>query len=142
MNTRRVFLRWVALGFGALAGTIPALQRWQGSVARSQTTPQFKPVAKVADLKEGQLLVEKALGDKSVLLFQDPTDAKKILAVDAACTHRGCDVALKGSELVCPCHNSKFALNGNVTNGPAKDPLTVYEAKLEGDAILLATPKA
>jgi len=41
-----------------------------------------------------------------------------------ACTHLGCTIrTASGGELVCPCHGSRFNLNGTVVKGPATKPL-------------------
>lgn len=46
-------------------------------------------------------------------------------AVSAACTHMGCLVSLDETdeEWACPCHGSRFSLDGEVTEGPATMPL-------------------
>ena len=41
----------------------------------------------------------------------------------ARCTHAGCAVAVKNGGIECPCHGSKFTLDGAVERGPAVDPL-------------------
>lgn len=44
----------------------------------------------------------------------------------ARCTHLGCRVnAAQGDLLVCPCHGSRFRLDGSVAIGPARRPLEV-----------------
>jgi len=40
--------------------------------------------------------------------------------MSARCTHLGCIVdKMKDNELVCPCHGSKYSLDGKVLSGPA-----------------------
>jgi Rieske Fe-S protein len=41
------------------------------------------------------------------------------------CPHAGCNVdySEKDTKFVCPCHGSEFDINGNVTQGPAKENL-------------------
>ena len=44
------------------------------------------------------------------------------------CTHNGCSVAFAPGirQFRCPCHGSRFALDGSVTNDPATQPLKDY----------------
>ena len=48
-----------------------------------------------------------------------------VYAVSAVCTHLGCITRYKSDEKViaCPCHGSRFDLEGNVIHGPAPHPL-------------------
>jgi Rieske Fe-S protein len=51
-------------------------------------------------------------------------DGAGIYAVTAICTHNGCKVHLAaGQGFSCPCHDSAYDLQGNVTQGPARRPL-------------------
>lgn len=49
-------------------------------------------------------------------------------AVSRKCTHLGCKINYheKDGVLECPCHQSRFSLEGTVLHGPAKHHLTVY----------------
>ena len=46
-------------------------------------------------------------------------------AVSAVCTHQGCLVRFNEPETAweCPCHGSRFAVDGTVLEGPATEPL-------------------
>lgn len=45
----------------------------------------------------------------------------EIYAVDTTCTHMGCELAWNNAERSwdCPCHGSRFSVEGHVLNGPA-----------------------
>jgi len=53
-------------------------------------------------------------------------DANGIYAMDASCTHLGGLPTVGASALTCPCHGSKYDLNGVVTQGPATGNLKHY----------------
>ncbi|HEY3667276.1 MAG TPA: Rieske (2Fe-2S) protein, partial [Polyangiaceae bacterium] len=50
-------------------------------------------------------------------------DAGGLYAMSMQCTHAGCAVDMSGSQLLCPCHLSRFDHLGNVLAGPATKPL-------------------
>lgn len=51
------------------------------------------------------------------------TGATTFVAWSRLCTHEGTPVDISGAGFVCPNHNSRFDNNGNVTIGPATQPL-------------------
>lgn len=58
---------------------------------------------------------------RSVAVFRD-TDG--VYAISRVCTHLGCLVKNEGGGFQCPCHGSRFALDGSVTKGPAPKALS------------------
>jgi cytochrome b6-f complex iron-sulfur subunit len=62
-----------------------------------------------------------------------------VVALDARCTHRGCPVDYDASQrqLVCPCHGSKFAVDGTVLTPPARVALKRYTAMLARDGVVV-----
>jgi thiosulfate dehydrogenase [quinone] large subunit len=63
------------------------------------------------------------------------SNAKKLVAYDAICTHAGCTVEYSAAEkaLVCPCHGSVYdpARNAAVLQGPAPLPLTKLKVAVD-----------
>jgi cytochrome b6-f complex iron-sulfur subunit len=57
---------------------------------------------------------------RSVAIFRDVAG---VYAISTVCTHLGCIVKREGPGFACPCHGSKFALDGVVTKGPAPKAL-------------------
>jgi cytochrome b6-f complex iron-sulfur subunit len=97
----------------------------------------FTAVGSVADLDAAGFLASTTVAAAPVLIVRDPANANSVIAVDSTCTHSGCPVEWAATEFVCNCHGSKFSAQGAVTNGPAAKPLTPYEAKIEGDQVLV-----
>lgn len=68
--------------------------------------------------------------------------AGKIYAPTATCTHKNCAVKLKENankekEIVCPCHGSRFTVQGTSTKGPAKGSLYRYALSVNGDGDII-----
>ena len=63
--------------------------------------------------------------------------ASRYVRLSAICTHQGCVVAdVDGGTINCPCHGSRYHLDGTVARGPAPQPLaprhvTVVDGVLE-----------
>ncbi|WP_052290810.1 (2Fe-2S)-binding protein [Candidatus Amoebophilus asiaticus] len=77
---------------------------------------------KLAAIKPGEGKVISAKG-KKVAAYRNKDGTFKI--VSAVCTHMRCIVAWNGAEKSwdCPCHGSRFSVDGNIIEGPALDPL-------------------
>ncbi len=59
-------------------------------------------------------------------------EAAAFVALSNVCTHQSCTVAYQSSssEFVCPCHGSKYDVNGAVVQGPAPSPLPKYTVSI------------
>jgi glycine/D-amino acid oxidase-like deaminating enzyme/nitrite reductase/ring-hydroxylating ferredoxin subunit len=77
---------------------------------------------KAADLAPGEgAIVRAGLGQAAVYRDADG----ELHAVSPTCTHLGCHVVFNDGERSwdCPCHGSRFGVDGEVLQGPAVEPL-------------------
>src|ERR1041385_1117764 len=80
-------------------------------------------------MKTGGSVVGKAAGYPNPIVIAQVSDGM-FAALDALCTHAGCNVAYNALNLTldCPCHGSTYELNGSVISGPAPRALKVFTA--------------
>lgn len=59
------------------------------------------------------------------------------IALSSICTHQGCMVEYSSgsTEIVCPCHGSKYTTGGVVTQGPATANLKKYTVTNNGNTL-------
>ena len=141
-RTRR---RTVILGAGlgavttALAacttyGKKPAAESTSSTPAQGSETPAPpsgpKQLAKTADVPVGSGVI---VDD---IVITQPT-AGTFTGLSSVCTHAGCNVSeVVDGVIVCPCHGSKFNLDGTVAKGPATKPLAAKPVAVQGDSIV------
>ncbi|SCY58009.1 FAD-dependent oxidoreductase [Nitrosospira sp. Nsp13] len=65
--------------------------------------------------------------EQKVAIYRD--EGGKIHALSAACTHLGCVVSWNAAETSwdCPCHGSRFSVDGQILHGPAATPLEAVQ---------------
>ena len=91
--------------------------------------PDPQPL-KLTELTRAELPPGKVFDFRKLGAFYLAADERGIFALTAVCTHRGCLVLSEGpSGFGCPCHDSAYNLQGEVTEGPAKLPLRHLEVK-------------
>ncbi|MFH9399656.1 FAD-dependent oxidoreductase [Streptomyces sp. NPDC017638] len=100
----------------------PSLLKTQAEVARHFVGDRLKPPASAADLAPGDGALVRRGGER-LAVHRD--DEGVLHAVSARCTHLGCLVSFNRAERAweCPCHGSRFAVDGSVLQGPAVEPL-------------------
>ena len=110
------------------AGTTTAAPPATGGTAAA---PAANVIAKTADVPVGSgVIVDK-------VVVTQPT-AGVFKGFSSTCTHKGCTVdKIADGTIDCPCHGSKFNLDGSVANGPAEKPLEVQAIAVDGDSIVL-----
>ena len=95
-------------------------------VARHFVGDRLARVPGVEDLGPGQGSVVDVDGTRCAV-YRD--EAGNLVALSARCTHMGCLVGFNPAERSwdCPCHGSRFGLEGHVLEGPAVEPLKPVE---------------
>lgn len=102
------------------------------------------PMARVPELSQagGSVLLRVNATDflgRRVSVLVANTTSEGLRAYGAYCPHSGCELAWVDGEdsVVCPCHLSRFAVDGSVTHPPAVVGLDTYPAKLSPDGQIL-----
>jgi Rieske Fe-S protein len=87
-----------------------------GTLIKGKLLKQYEKDLK--DIKVGQGKIIDLAGKKTAV-YRD--EKGKIFAVSAVCTHMGCIVGWNNAEKTwdCPCHGSRFNIDGSVIHGPA-----------------------
>jgi Rieske Fe-S protein len=144
VTTRRQFLVRAAAAAGAAAGaSLP------GCAPDLSPAPYVNvpdpvdgvlaiDVASYPDLaKEDGAVIARAAGLPEPLLLLHAPDGS-FRAMSATCTHAGCPVGYERPSVVCPCHLSRFDLEGNVTNPPALQGLAPYAVSFDAPSGVLS----
>jgi Rieske Fe-S protein len=96
------------------------------------------PVASYPDLaREDGAVIARAAGLPEPLLLLHAPDGS-FRAMSAICTHAGCPVGYERPSVVCPCHLSRFDLDGNVTSPPAVQGLAPFPATFDAGSGVVA----
>jgi glycine/D-amino acid oxidase-like deaminating enzyme/nitrite reductase/ring-hydroxylating ferredoxin subunit len=92
--------------------------------ARDWVTPA--EARSVEDVPPGEGRIVRVRG-KRLAVYRAPHGA--LTAVSPICTHLGCHVHFNSAERTwdCPCHGSRYAVDGTVVHGPATRPLAPRE---------------
>ena len=101
-----------------------SLLKFQAKVAGHFVGDRVRPshADSVDDVEPGTGAVVRIRG-RQCAIYRDATG--DVHAVSARCTHLGCIVHFNDAETAweCPCHGSRFAVDGAVLQGPANRPL-------------------
>lgn len=138
MIKRRKFTN--LLGLGLLASSLPvAIAACQSGPSAGSGEGEFVAVGTVADLDAEGSLANSNLQGNNLAVIRDPNAPESVIAVSAVCTHSGCTTPWDADQGVfaCPCHGGRFNPDGTVAGGPPRQPLPTFEAKIEGDQVLV-----
>ena len=120
----------------APTNTIP-LATIQGSVTNNEISISLDPTSPIAN-KDTKALVLYNNNAGAIIVEHNSDDTYK--AISGICTHQGCIVSefeSDSNDFVCPCHYSRFDLNGNVVQGPANRSLSAYNTRVENNSLII-----
>lgn len=112
------------------AAVAPLAACGKSADAPASTPEPGQPLAAVADV---------AVGSGTIVdgyLITQPS-AGVFKGFRARCTHAGCALSkIEDGQAVCPCHGSRFTLDGAVARGPATEPLVARPVSVRGTEIV------
>lgn len=136
-TSRRWFLDWLArafLGLWGLGGAAAVAAYLKPPEHSAGIAQRLVRVGLLEDLKIGEArLVRHGVTPFYVVRL----DASRIVALSAVCTHVRCILGFdrERGALVCPCHDGRFDLAGNVLSGPPPRPLPNYTVSVRAGEV-------
>jgi cytochrome b6-f complex iron-sulfur subunit len=136
LSRRQFLLRSAAASGAAAASTLP-VAGCAPSVGPAPSIEVAAPVDGVLTVlfsaapqlqADGSAVILRAPGVAPILLSRIAEAGGAFAAMDATCTHLGCPLGVDDEGVVCPCHASRFGLDGAVLSPPAAAPLATYPA--------------
>jgi Glycine/D-amino acid oxidases (deaminating) len=96
------------------------------NVAEKLLEGKLMPASDPDDMEPGEGKKIKVDGQKSKA-YRD--EKGELHVVDPTCMHMGCELSWNSAEKSwdCPCHGSRYALDGTIIEGPTVNPLNVYK---------------
>jgi cytochrome b6-f complex iron-sulfur subunit len=136
---RRQFLSWLsraflglwAVGGAAVVSAYIRPPRHEGSAAER--------VVRVGLLEDLPIAEGRLIRHGTTPFYVVRMDATRVIAVSAVCTHVRCilDFDRERRGLVCPCHDGRFDLSGNVVSGPPPRPLASYPVSVRAGEVFV-----
>jgi menaquinol-cytochrome c reductase iron-sulfur subunit len=147
-KSRRDFFTWIVAAGSAAIGAllmIPGAGYVLDPVLRSAGKKErWIRVAELASLNKEHPVSAAVIGEQVDAWTKAPAvrlgtvwlrvmQDDKVAAWNAECPHLGCKVSFDPEHVRfgCPCHDSAFSLDGQVTGGPAPRPMDALEARVQ-----------
>lgn len=134
---RRDFLGWLGRGMLGLSGLLGFLGL--GRYLGYQPDPPPQAVFDLGPASQYPPGTSTPLPEAQAVLLSSGSAYR---AISLVCPHLGCLVQQEGQEYACPCHGSRFALDGSLLNGPADQPLRQLNVEVASNGHLLLDTRA
>ncbi len=133
LGRRAVVVGAAALGAGLTVAGCSVAPTTSGPAASPAAAAGAGPLAPTSEVPVGGATI---FADQGVVVTQ--AAAGSFAAFTLACPHQGCNVSsVEGAEIICPCHGSRFGLDGGVLTGPATTGLSSVPVAVEGTDLTL-----
>ncbi len=121
-------------GNPAAPTNVPQLPSIGGSIVNNTITLTIDSGSPIANVGSAALL--RASGQSFLVAH---TAENAFTALTATCTHEACIVTgFQSQNYVCPCHGSRYSLNGTVLNGPAPSSLRQFPTEFDDNVLTIA----
>lgn len=130
--------RTVVVGAGALGAGLVVVGCATEDTGTGEAAPRTSTAGTVlGPATEVPVGSAKIYGTQGVVVTQ--ATGGSFAAFSTVCPHQGCAVAaVEGATIVCPCHGSRFALDGSVEQGPATSGLSSRGVTVANDQLTLS----
>ena len=151
--TRRSFYSALTFGLGSLLGAALGAPAAIYLLADPRTKKKKETFIQASDLTHLQVGRPQRVTFERTRIdgwrtFQEKAIAwvvrgrdEKVVAYSPQCTHLGCAYHWEDetNQFVCPCHASRFSIDGKVLGGPAARPLDRYVVCVENSKVLIGS---
>jgi cytochrome b6-f complex iron-sulfur subunit len=138
MSNRRDFIKQACVSCAAVAGL---------GFLLAEESCKTADVASITVKNKIVTVPLSQFGDKKTLIIKNPAldfdlalvkkSEQEYVAMKMICPHKYNPVVTTEKGFMCPSHGSEFDTDGNVTRGPASNPMKRFPAKLEGKKVVI-----
>jgi cytochrome b6-f complex iron-sulfur subunit len=136
--TRRQFLKWLSRAFLGLwaVGGAGVVTAYMGAPDRNEGGGRQIRIGNLNDLRIGDA---RLIRHGVTPFFVIRTNESTVVAMSAVCTHVRCILNYDRERrvIVCPCHDGRFDLKGNVLSGPPPRSLPAYEVSMRAGEVFV-----
>jgi len=136
-SSRRQFLGWLSkafLGLWGLGGAAVIAAYLKPPEHTTRVAERMVRVGLLDDLRIGEA---RLIRHDVTPFYVVRIDATRLTAISAVCTHVRCILGYDRERggLVCPCHDGRFDLAGNVLSGPPPRSLPTYPVSVRAGEV-------